>query len=163
MKAESFYLIDERRRTAAIERMKEFELDGKVKVTFCNAGDKSAKQRGLDWMWNTDIANSGMGGEFEDTKQNVHLVCKYKFAIPIFIREDPYFAELYKLYINKYKNDPEYMKWFVDFKVHTEDFNTSQMAEYLTDKQRHYLYYGFPLRDPDDYKLLYYKRDHVKD
>ena len=163
MKAEKFYLIDEHRRSSAIERMKEFELDGKVKVTFSNAGDKSSKQRGLDWMWNTDIANSGMGGKFEDTKDNVHRVCKFKWAIPIFIRDDEYFAELYKLYMNKYKNDPERMKWFVDFKVHTEDFDVSQMAEYLTDKQRHYLDHGFPLRDPDDYKLLYYKRDHVKD
>jgi len=55
------------------------------------------------------------------------------------------------------------MKWFVDLRVHTEEFNTSQMAEYLTDKQRHYLDLGFPLRDPEDQKLLYYQRDHVKD
>ena len=163
MKAENFYLIDEQRRSSAIDRMMEFELNGKVKVTFCNAGDKSAKQRGLDWMWSTDIANSGMGGKFEDTKDNVHRVCKFKWAIPIFIRDDDFFSELYKAYINLHKSDPERMKWFVDHVVHTEDFNTSQMAEYLTDKQRHYLDLGFPLRDPVDHKLLYYKRHHVQD
>jgi len=110
MKAEFFYLIDEERRQNAIDRMMKFDLDGKVKVTFCNAGDKSAKQRGLDWLWNTDIANSGMGGKFEDTKANVHRVCKFKFAIPILIREDPFFAELYQMYIQLHKSDPERMK-----------------------------------------------------
>lgn len=163
MKAEHFILHTEFIRENAIAFMNKIELDGKTQVTFCNAGDKSAKQRGLDWMWSTDIANSGMGGKFEDTKDNVHRVCKFKWAIPIFVRDDPFFAELYKAYINLHKGDPERMKWFVDTMVHTEEFNVSQMAEYLTEKQRHYLDLNFPLRDPTDHKLLYYKRHHVKD
>jgi len=163
MKAESYILINEAVKVNACLRIKDITADGKTQVTICNAGDKSARQRGLDWMWSTDIANSGMGGKFEDTKDNVHRVCKFKWAIPIFIRDDSFFAELYKEYINLHKLDPERMKWFVDVLVHTEEFNVSQMAEYLTDKQRHYLDLGFPLRDPDDLKLLYYQRDHVKD
>lgn len=163
MKAEDFILIDEPRRSNAIKRMMEFELDGKIKVTFCNAGDKSSRQRGLQWRWNTDVALSGMGGEFEDTKENVHLVSKYKWAIPILVRDDPFFAELYAAYIKLHKKDSERMRWFVDTQVHTEVFNTSQMAEFLTDYQRHYLDLGFPLRDPVDHKLLYYKRHHIKD
>ncbi len=160
MKAEPYYLINEHVRNVAIMRIKELPCDGKLKVTIANSGEKSAKQRGLDWMWSTDIAESGMGGEFEDTKENVHRVCKYRWAIPIFIRDDPFFAELYATYIQLYKSDPDRMKWFVDFMVHTEEFNTSQMAEYLTEKQRFYLGNNFPLRDPQDLKLLYYERDH---
>lgn len=156
MKAENFILHTEFIRENAIAFMNRIALDGKTKVTFSSAGNKSAKQRGLDWRWNTDVADSGMGGKFEDTKDNVHRVCKFKWAIPIFIRDDPFFAELYEIYTQLYNNDPERMKWFIDRRVHTEEFNVSQMAEYLTDKQRHYLGLGFPLTDPDDLKLLYY-------
>jgi len=157
MKQESYILANEAVKVNACLRIKDIEADGKIKVTISNAGDKSARQRGLDWMWNTDIANSGMGGEFEDSKDNVHRVCKYKFAIPIFIRDDPFFAELYEIYIQLYKSDPDRMKWFIDLRVHTEEFSSTQMAEYLTDKQRYYLDRGFPLRDPDDLKLLHYE------
>jgi len=163
MKPESYHLINDNILNNAIMRFKELPTDGTLKIVISNAGDKSARQRGLDWMWSTDIANSGMGGKFEDTKDNVHRVCKFKWAIPIFIRDDPFFAELYQIYIQLYKGDPDRMKWFIDRRVHTEEFNASQMAEYLTEKQRHYLDLGFPLRDPDDQKLLYYQREHVKD
>ena len=98
-----------------------------------------------------------MGGKFEDTKDNVHRVCKYKWAIPILVRDDRFFADLYQIYIQLYKGDSERMKWFVDNQVHTEDFTTSQMAEYLTEKQHHYLGLGFPLTDPNDLKLLQYE------
>jgi hypothetical protein len=159
MKAETYHLINDNILNNAIMRMKELECNGKFKLVISNAGDKSARQRGLDWMWSTDIAKSGMGGEFEDTKENVHRVCKYRWAIPILIRDDPFFAELYALYIQLYKNNPDKMLWFVDSRVHTEELNVSQMSEYLTEKQRYYLDNGFPLRDPQDKKLLEFFRE----
>ena len=149
MKAETYILVNEMVKINACTHIKSLIADGKLQVTISNTGTKSAAQRGLDWMWNTDISSSGMGGEFEDTKENVHRVCKYRFAIPIFIRDDSFFADLYGMYINLYKGDADRMKWFVDRRVHTEEFNVSQMAEYLIDKQRFYLNLGFPLRDPD--------------
>lgn len=163
MKAKTFILINEVIKINACLYIKDILADGKTKVTICNAGDKSVRQRGLQWRWNTDVALSGKGGEFEDTKENVHLVSKYRWAIPILIRDDDFFSELYSMWIKEHKKDPEKMKWFVDTQVHTEMFNTSQMAEFLTEYQKYYISVGIELSNPDDQKLLYYKRHHVKD
>lgn len=163
MKAKTYVLINEAIKVNACLHIKDIVADGKTQVTIQNAGDKSSRQRGLQWLWNTDVALSGMGGEFEDTKENVHLVSKYRWAIPILCRDDTNFGDIYAGFIKEHGKDPERMRWFVDVMVHTEKFNTSQMAEFLTDYQRYYLERGFPLRDPEDQKLLYYKRHHVED
>lgn len=153
MKAEMFILVTERVRLNAVTRLMQFECDGKVQVTFSNAGTKSARQRGLQWRWNTDVAMAGIGGRHEDTKEGVHLVSKYHWAVPIFIRDDPNFADLWQYWHTKYRDNAERMEWFVREKVHTEDFNTSQMAEFLTEFERHYAPLC-SLSDPEDWKLL---------
>jgi len=150
MKPEKYILRTEADRNEVLKRLLELPCDGKLTVSLSDAGSKSSRQRGLDWRWNTDIANSGMGGKFEDSKDNVHRVCKYKWAIPIMIRDNPFFAELYAAYIALHKNDADRMKWFVDNMVHTESFDSHQMSEYMTEKQRHYVGHGFTLTDPED-------------
>ena len=157
MKQESYRLINEAVKGNACLRIKDILADGKTEVVIRNSGNKSAEQRGLDWKWSTEIASSGIGGKFEDKKDNVHRVCKYKWAIPIFIRDDSFFAELYSIYVQRYKGDADRMKWFVDNQVSTEDFTCTQMAEYLTEKQRHYSGVGVALTNPDDLKLLMYE------
>lgn len=163
MKSQDYFLISEDVKLTVALRLKDTAPDGKVKVTFSAAGDKSSKQRGLQWMWNTDVSLSGKGGKFEDTKDGVHLVSKYKWAIPIFCRDDSYFNDLWTAYVNLYGKDSGRMKWFIDTQLHTEKFNVSQMAEFLTDYRRHYLEVGVELTIPVDPKLLYYERNYVKD
>ena len=135
-------------------RLKDLELNGKIKLTISDAGSKSAKQRGLQWKWYTEVANSGLGGKHEDTKDGVHLVSKYRWAVPIFIRDDVHFNDLYAIWIQLYGKDPERMEWFIDNQVHTEKFSVSQMAEFLTDFQNRYLEVGVNLTDPGEKGLL---------
>ena len=153
MKAEKFILHTEFIRENCIARINRIELDGKTMVTISNAGNKSSRQRGLQWRWYTDVAQAGIGGKHEDTKEGVHLVSKYRWAIPILIRDDPFFAEIYHAWFMRWDKDDERKMWFVDHMVHTEDFNTSQMAEFLTEFQQ---YYGphVNLTDPQDRNLL---------
>lgn len=133
-------------------------LDGTVQVTIGNVGTKSARQRGYEWILYEAIAKSGKGGKHEDEKNGVHLVCKYRFAVPIFIRDDSFFAELWTIYRQLYGSDEERMLWMVSTQVHTEKFSPSQMAEYLTELINYYTARGFELPQPDDHKLLEWRK-----
>jgi len=163
MKAEDYILVNEAVKLNACLHIKNIVADGKVMVTIHNAGNKSARQRGLQWRWYTDVVGSGIGGKHEASKESVHIASKYLWAIPIFIRDDPFFADLHAIYVQLYGKDPERMRWYADSQVHTEKFTSSQMAEFLTEFQRYYIDKGVELTNPDDQKLLYYQRDHVKD
>jgi hypothetical protein len=106
-------------------------------------------------MWNEDVSKSGIGGEHWDSQKGVHLISKYMFAIPIFQRDDPYFSDLYDLFIGKHEGNREMMMWFVENNVSTEKFNVSQMAEYLTSKKNYFgIKHGVNLRDPEFRGLL---------
>lgn len=154
MKAENYILVNDNVMNNAIMRIREIPTDGKTKITISDTGSKSARQRGLQWRWNQDVAKSGIGGKHEDNKNGVHLVSKYRWAIPIFIRDDDFFADLYNSWIKAHGSNPERIEWFVDTQVHTENFSTSQMAEFLTEFQRYYLDKGVNLTDPDDFNLM---------
>lgn len=138
MKAENYILISPAVRENAIKRIMELSCDGKTKITIASAGNKSARQRGLQWMWYTEVAKAGIGGRHEDTKDGVHSIAKWRWALPILLRDDDFFAELYLMFVNKYGNDPDRLQWFTSTQVSTESLNTSQMAEFLTEFQRHY-------------------------
>ena len=159
MKSESYILANSNVLKLAILRLKDMPLDGKVKLTISDAKGKSTQQRHLQWLWYTEVANSGIGGEYEDTKENVHRLSKYRWAVPILIRDNDFFSDLYAAYISAHIKDPDRMAYFIDEHVHTEKFNTSQMAEYLTSFQRYYVEKGVRLTDPDDLKLLQYNID----
>lgn len=161
MKAENFILLNEFIRDNVIAQINKIELNGKIMVTIHNAGDRSVKQNSLLWLWHTAVANSGKGSY--DTKEAVHRASKLRWIIPILIRDDPRFAELYAAYRGLYGSDVDRMNWFVDEEVSTTKLTTHQMAEFLTDYQRQYAEHGIYLPDPDDLKLLYYERNHVKD
>ena len=138
MKHEQFILVNDNVLNNAIMRIKEIPCDGKTKIVIANAGTKSDKQRGLQWKWYTEVSEAGIGGKHEDTKDGVHLICKYHWAIPILIRDDMTFGELHHIWKQLYGTDAERMQWFTENQVSTEAFSTSQMAEYLTDFQKHY-------------------------
>jgi len=153
MKAESFYMINESVYQNLVDRLCKVELDGKTKITISNAGSKSTKQRGLQWRWYTDIVNSGIGDELESTPQGVDLKCKWMFALLIFARDDSFFSDLLTEYKKKYYGDNDRMKWFIESQVHTERFNTSQMAEYLDFIEKYYIDKGVNLTDPREYGI----------
>ena len=134
--------------------------NGKIKVTFSDAGSKSSKQRGLDWMWNTEISehykSTGTGGNHYDTKEGIHLICKWRFGSRILQRDDSNFSDLWDGWQLRHKDDKASMMWFIDKHIKTEEFTHSQMGEYLTEKKQYYLRAGVDLTDPDFRGLLDY-------
>ena len=83
MKAEHFILISEQVRANAILRINELPMEGKIKVTISDSGGKTARQRGLQFMWYTEVSEAGIGGRHEDTKEGVHLAKKSSSRIKI--------------------------------------------------------------------------------
>lgn len=154
MKAEIIYLTSLEAMQKVSSRLLEIIPDGKIKVTFSDAGTKSVKQRGLQWIWYGDKAKSGRGGRLGDTKENCHLEAKYRFAVPILLRDDSRFAALYLVYCNKYEGDQEMMLYFVDQHVSTEKFTVSQMAEFLTEFKNDCIRSGIDLTEPEFRGLL---------
>ncbi len=153
MKSEQFNLISHEVRKNLINRILDIDCDGKTKVTISDTGTKSQKQRGLQWRWYSEVAKSGIGRY--DDKDKMHLQSKHRWALPILLRDDDFFADLYQMYQMKYSMDNERMKYFIDTQVHTEKFSTSQMAEYLTEFQHYWLSAGVCLTNPGDYGLKF--------
>jgi hypothetical protein len=153
MKAESYYMINESVYQNLIDRLCKVELDGKTKITICNAGSKSTKQRGLQWRWYDDISKSGVGGKHEGTTRGVDLKCKWLFAMTILLRDEKEFCWLWEVFYEKYEGNEEMIEYFVEKHVHTEQFNTSQMTEYLDIIDNYYTDKGVNLTDPREYGL----------
>ena len=157
MNAKTFSLASLESMKAARAYFDEIIPNGKTKVTFSDAGTKSVKQRGLQWMGYEDKAKSGKGGRLGDTKENCHLEAKYRFAVPILRRDDSFFADLYRgwsancLFL---EDREERMLYFVDKHVSTEKFSVSQMAEFLTDFRNDCVQKGIELREPEFKGLL---------
>jgi hypothetical protein len=154
VKAKTFYITS----LSSIQEATKFIIglipDGKFKVVISNAGDKSSKQRGLQWIWNNDVSKSGIGGEHEETPGGVHIVSKFRFALPILIRDDDFFADLWQGWYEKHQYDKEALMYFVEHHVSTEVFSVSQMAEYLTNFKNHYIKHGVNLTAPEFRGLL---------
>lgn len=153
MKAETIYITTAEQQRKAVGRILELEVGSKYQVTIANAGSKTSRQRGYQWRLYTDISKSGLGGIDEETPNSVNIRCKREYAVPIFKRDDDFFRELFNAYERKFSHDPVRMNWFFENMVHTEDFNTSQMAEYITMIINYYAPKGVPLTDPSEYNL----------
>ena len=154
MKAKTFSLASLNSMKAAKAYLEGVIPNGKIKVIFSDAGTKSVKQRSLQWTWYTDKAKSGRGGRLGDTKENCHLEAKYRFAVPILLRDYSHFAALYLVYCNKYEGNQEMMLYFVDQHVSTEKFTVSQMAEFLTEFKNDCIRDGIDLSVPEFKGLL---------
>ena len=157
MKAKTFSLASLNSMKAARAYLDGVVPNGKIKVTFSDAGTKSVKQRGLQWIWYEDKAKSGRGGRLGDTKENCHLEAKYRFAVPILLRDDSHFAGLYLVYCIKYEEDQKMMLYFIDQHVSTEKFTVSQMAEFLTEFKNDCIRSGIDLTEPEFRGLLDYE------
>ena len=163
MKNKPTYLVNEAARRKVINQLLDEPIDGTRKVTITNVGTKSSKQRGLQWIWYADVVKSGVGGRDEASEKRLHLVSKYRWCLPIQIRDDNMFADLWLEYYQRHckkTNASAYFEWFVDKHVSTEALDNSQMAEYLTKFRDHYaLELGVNLSDPDEGLLIGAKKN----
>ena len=148
------FLVDGKARQLARDQLDREPVDGTRKVTFAGAKDKSTRQRGLQWMWYGDVVKSGIGGEAEADKIELHLSSKARWCLPIEIRDDDNFAEVYLSFHQRWHRTAYWeakFRWFCERVVSTEDLNQAQMAEYLTAFLDHYSYdLGVELTDPDE-------------
>lgn len=114
--------------------------------------NRSGAQNALYWRWLTEY-----GHETGHSKEEAHEVMKYKFAVPIFVRDDAEYAdmvasvkEVRKAGMYVYANN---LRDQIVKLTSTTDFNVKQMAEYLTAFERFARSEGVDLSRPDD--LMY--------
>ena len=153
MKAKVYYLVNQTALKNAVSELVGTNADGTLKMTISDASGKSSKQRSLQWKWYSEISRSGIGDIHDSSETLIHLKTKYLFALPILLRDDSFFNELYTLFKNKYYSDSERLKWFTDTQIHTEAFSVSQMSEFLSNVFLYYTEKGVNLTNPDDLGL----------
>lgn len=128
----------------------EAPADGSVTVEIKKtAMDSTAKQRRLQWLWYTEVANSGLGQD--DDKAAVHIRAKWQFARPIWLRDDEVFGIIYNEFIKTITGSVTYSEFCRDFAkrwISTESMARKQRAEYLTEFQRYWIGKGVELTDP---------------
>ena len=146
----TFVILDAARAALACEFIKRLPFDEIHKVVISLfRKNRSASQQGLQWMWNTDIGDfTGM------TKEEAHDEMKGKFCVPILVRDDEEYAAMY-VAIDAL---PESARKTVINMTSTTRLDVRQMAEYLTDMERHAAEFRIPLRHPDDYKYAMGKK-----
>ena len=146
MKPETFWIGSDLAKHRAIARIRELDIDGAVSVTIADTRSKSVRCRGLQWLWATEVAESGIGQY--DTKEDVHRAAKWKWAVPILLRDDPDFAEIWPDLSERFRQNPEIMRYIVDNFVSTEGKGFA-ISEYLTEFERYYRGHGVQLTIPD--------------
>jgi len=162
MKAKTFKLVNNEhgRRQESIKLyalLKSLPLDKVFSVRVSNyTSSKQDNQRGLNWMWNLEVAKSGIGGANHDTAEGVHLDAKWRFARPILLRDSKWFRDLYEGFeANHVEDRATALKWFCENIIHTEKMTVSQNAEFLTDFQRYWIGKGVNLTEPKKKELDY--------
>jgi hypothetical protein len=138
--------------TAAIRLLEELPPGVHELVVREHKADRSAAQNRLLWLWNTEVGNYlGMG------KDEVHLMYKEKFAVPIFIRDSQSYAEMVEAVKQVRRQgmnqQADQLKKEIVRLTSTSDFNVKQMAEFLTEIERHGRSIGAPLTTPEDIYL----------
>ncbi len=159
MKAKNFYLISDMVQANAVKAIQDTVLDGKTKVTISSAGTKSQRQRGLQHIWYNDVVKSGVGGMLEESHNGVDSFAKRNFAMPIIKRDYEKYAGFMRIYDalaidNTAAHQAGFVNYFFHEHLHTEWFDTQEMAEFLTAFQNYYISHGVNLSDPMDHKLL---------
>lgn len=156
----TFILENEKRKTFVLNLIQEMPVDGSMTVITKKTDlSSTAKQRRLQWLWNTEVAASGLGQD--DTKNAVHVRAKYMFARPILLRDDEVFGAVYAGFsemVEQVETGTRADMWLAftrDF-VSTERMTRAQRAEYLTEFQRYWTGKGVELTDPDTQGLGQY-------
>lgn len=152
MKAETYFFVNNDIKNRTVSRLIELPIGEDYKVVISKTGTKSQRQQGLNWRWNTEVAESGIGRC--DDKMCVHREGKEMFAIPILFRDDPdYFPFILRRFREITNGSQAQLDEFLDTRVRTQDFTVSQTAEYLRDFERYWLSAGVNLTNPDLYGL----------
>ena len=137
-------------RTAKLTVVDEVDLlpeDGSMMVKIVSTTKKrSDAQNKLMWLWNTQV-----GKEYGDTKDGIHLDCKERFAVPILIRDDEAFADVWGEVENL--RSPDIKRKFIDKCVSTSNFSTKQFTEYLKEYEHYWEANNIQLPHPED---IYY-------
>ena len=152
MKAKNFILINEQVRDNLIAEIMAVELNGKTQGAISNTGTKSSRQQGLDWAWDKDIMDSGIG--WGDTElETVHARNKWLFARPILMRDDEIFRNIHNYFMVAYGYDKEKCLEFAKGHIRTQSMSVDQVSEYMRQKQMYWIGKGVNLTDPDQFKL----------
>ena len=160
MKQDPTIITTELDKTNVVMKIRLLPANGKHEVVIRDVGNKTARQRGLQWRWFKDVANAGLGGRHEDTDVGVSLIFKYRFVLPVLERDDPNFSEIWTIWKENHLGqthnigDQDKILWFVDNVIHTESLTPGQMAEALTNFERYYLSKGVNLTIPPDKESL---------
>lgn len=155
---QAFTISSEQIKANCISFISGINPDGRLKVTISGSATKSARQRGLQWVWYKDVVNSGFGGRHEEDENSLDLFAKWMWVRPILIREDSMFSEIIGYFLDNHAYDPDSIKLFTRDWIHTEKLTVSQMAEFLTSFQQYYLSRGVNLSEPEDRKLLEFEK-----
>jgi len=148
MKAESYFIGSNNARRSVLQRISGLDIaETHWKVTISDSMSKSVRCRGLQWTWYTDVANSGMGSY--DTKEQVHIAAKLRWAVPILERDNEVFVYVWTEVKKLLGDDPEVNRFIVDRNVSTEGKGFA-IGEYLTDFRRYYEGNGVNLTQPED-------------
>jgi hypothetical protein len=148
----SFVVENAQRRVYVANLVLEQPTDGSITVEIKKTDvSPTARQRRLQWLWNTEVANSGIGGD--DTKEAVHIKAKWIFARPILLRDCPVFGAIYAGFsemISQVDDMSRRVMWlaFARDYISTERMSRQQRAEYLTEFQRYWIGKGVCLTDP---------------
>jgi hypothetical protein len=158
MKTEQFFLVDQNVKKEVINKIIDLECDGKYKISISSAGSKTAKQRALDYLWDSEIFKSGVGWH-DESVITTHARSKWLFARPIWLRDDfEVFPIIYNHFMSKYRHDKKKCLIFAQDYISTERFTKEQAWEYMNNKQNFWLEKGVNLTNPNDYGLdFYYK------
>ena len=130
--------------------LREHLPEGTMEVTAATeTRRRSVNQNRLLWLWNTEIAN--YVGLFKD---EVHEMLKRKFAVPIFTRDSPDYAEMVsavKAIRKQGMTDyAEALAREISRLTSTTDFTVDQMSEYLMDVEHYAAEVGAALTFPED-------------
>ena len=144
-------LSSESNKNYCLTWIKEKALDGKHTVILKKT-DKSptAAQRRLQWLWNSEVAMSGLGSD--DDKMDVHIRAKYQFCRPILLRDNEIYGAIDTYFhdtVKNAENKAELIKEFARDYISTEQLTRKQRTEYLTEFQRFWLNKGVNLTNPE--------------
>lgn len=113
---------------------------------------RSLQQNALYWKWNTVIAQ-----EQGETKDDIHLFHKEKFAIHIFVRDDESFRRMMQA-INTLNNFEYHLYREALGKIveltQTTAFSVAQFTEYLNEIDRFWMIKGLYLPVPQHLNIM---------
>jgi hypothetical protein len=146
-------IIDsERQKTFAMNLIQEMPVDGTFTVEIKKTDVSStARQRRLQWRWNTEVSQSGLGRD--ETKEGVHTTAKWLFARPILLRDSEVFGGIYagfSLMIQEVQEQSRADLWreFTRDYISTERMTRRQRAEYLREFEMYWRGRGVDLTIP---------------